>query len=33
MQELRAIADELETIVGKQFWPFLIMQTYYLVYN
>lgn len=22
MQELRAIADELETIVGKKFWPF-----------
>lgn len=22
MQELRTIADELETIVGKQFWPF-----------
>ncbi len=22
MQELRAIADELETIVGKEFWPF-----------
>lgn len=22
MQELRAIADELETIVNKEFWPF-----------
>ena len=22
MQEVRAIADELETIVGKEYWPF-----------
>ena len=22
MQELRAVADELETLVGEEYWPF-----------
>ena len=22
MQEMRAVADELETLLGKEYWPF-----------